>query len=163
MDVCSVLIIVKLEFGINVIEEGWLDGVWYLWFFFEIEEEEMWYESYCLDLVELLRFCMNEEEDNIFLVNYLSYLEFILNLKKIIFSCCIIIVIYYVGWYIMKRRNGSYLECFLGKVFIDRDVIEKIVYKEFVVNKDFFLKVDRVVCLLEYIYNLFWNVYGIVE
>ena len=163
MDVCSALTIVKLESGTNVIEEGWSDGVRYLWFPSETEEEEMRHESYCLDLAESLRFCMNEEEDNIFLVNYLSHSELILNLKKIISSCRIIIVIHYVGWYTMKRRNGSYLECLLGKVSTDRDATEKIVYKEFVANKDFFLKADRVVCLSEHTYNLLRNVYGIVE
>ena len=86
-----------------------------------------------------------------------------MNLKKIISSCRIIIVIHYVGWYTMKRRNGSYLECLLGKVSTDRDATEKIVYKEFVANKDFFLKADRVVCLSEHTYNLLRNVYGIVE
>ena len=163
MDVCSALTIVKLESGTNVIEEGWSDGVRYLWFPSETEEEEMRHESYCLDLAESLRFCMNEEEDNIFLVNYLNHSELILNLKKIISSCRIIIVIHYVGWYTMKRRNGSYLECLLGKVSTDRDATEKIVYKEFVANKDFFLKADRVVCLSEHTYNLLRNVYGIVE
>ena len=62
MDVCSALTIVKLESGTNVIEEGWSDGVRYLWFPSETEEEEIRHESYCLDLAESLRFCMNEEE-----------------------------------------------------------------------------------------------------
>ena len=60
MDVCSALTIVKLESGTNVIEEGWSDGVRYLWFPSETEEEEMRHESYCLDLAESLRFFMNE-------------------------------------------------------------------------------------------------------
>ena len=128
MDVCSALTIVKLESGTNVIEEGWSDGVRYLWFPTETDEAEMRHERSCLDFAESLRFCMNEEEDNIFLVNYLNHSELILNLKKIISSCRIIIVIHYVGWYTMKRSNGSYLECLLGKVSTDRDATEKIVY-----------------------------------
>lgn len=121
-------------------------------------------EQYNLAVSCLLRSQIDENEDNVFHLNYLQHDSLVQYLRKLYPSCKIIFTIHYMGWCTLIKGDKAYFKEIIRKEESERtDVTEKSVYDDYNRMKDMCQSVDSVICLSSYTFDILQAEYGIPQ
>lgn len=105
----------------------------------------------------------NLEEESIFHFNYLHHAPLVEELRRMWASCRILITIHYLNWCFTLKGNISQFQSILGKEDAERNVDEKLLYAEYLKDKIFFKKADKIICLSKSTEKILLKNYDIMD
>lgn len=117
--------------------------------------------KYCRNVIYLLQPYIENENDNIFHLNFMNDGEFAALLKKR-FCGKVILTVHYKNWAFSLAGDTQMLKTVLNKKMRDRNKFEKAIVKEFNDEKAFMQKnCDKVIAIANHSYITLSSIYGI--
>lgn len=110
------------------------------------------FERYYRNLVYLLKTFICEEEENVFVLNYLYMTPLVKLLHEHFSICKVAIVVHYLNWCFALNGNVSKFHQLLENNH--RNEKEQVLYKEYQNDRKLLQEVDKVICLSQSTRNL---------
>lgn len=110
------------------------------------------FERYYRNLVYLLKTFICEEEENVFVLNYLYMTPLVKLLHEHFSTCKVAIVVHYLNWCFALNGNVSKFHQLLENNH--RNEKEQVLYKEYQNDRKLLQEVDKVICLSQSTRNL---------
>ncbi|WP_431426124.1 TIGR04157 family glycosyltransferase [Bacteroides hominis] len=124
-----------------------------------MDRNEVNTDRYYRNIKYVLSLYIDQSEENIFHFNYLHHFPLMKYLKERYTNCVTILTIHYLNWCLELRGNMVQFKNFLLKK--ERDKIEERLYKEYISDKFFFEKVDKIICLSKFTRSLLVDYYDV--
>lgn len=110
------------------------------------------FQRYYRNLIYLLRSFISEEEEAVFLLNYLYMTPLVKSLHEHFLNCKVAIVVHYLNWCFALNGNMSTFHQLLESRY--RNKKEEMLYEEYLNDRKLLQEVDKVICLSQATRNL---------
>lgn len=140
--------VVVLDSVESELTEKWIDGVRYLLFpTVRIHKDEKSRKRYARNIAYALFPYVNPAAEIIFHFNYSYHAGLAEELKSRFSGCYTILTLHYLPWCFDLAGNMCHFQSILVKKEEERDEFEQQIYEEYLSDRCFYNKVDKLICL----------------